>query len=187
MTEPACSTQPPETVLTFWFDEIEPAAHWRKDPQFDALIRARFAAVHRAACRCELADWRATLRGRLAEIIVLDQFSRNLFRDDPRAFAAAPLALALAQEALRYPEHKHLPPLQRAFLYMPFMHSESLVVHDSALTLFAETGLENSLRHEHRHREVLLQFGRYPSRNAALGRISTRAELQHLAQPGARF
>lgn len=178
---------PAETVLQFWFEEIDPKAHWRKDEQFDALIARRFQPLHRAAVACELADWRATPVGRLAEVIVLDQFSRNLFRDSPMAWAADPLALALAQEAIRVGADSALVPEQRVFLYMPFMHSESQLIHEHAEGLFERLGMESNLRFERRHRAIIDQFGRYPHRNALLGRSSTPEELEFLAQPGSSF
>jgi len=177
----------PGEVLRFWFEEATPAEWFRKDPAFDARIRERFLAVRGAASRAELHAWRDSHDGRLAEILVLDQFSRNLFRDSPLAFAADPLALGLAQEAVRAGAGRALEPRRRAFLYLPYMHSESLAIHDVALELFAEPGLESNLDFERRHRDVIVRFGRYPHRNAALGRSSTPEELEWLAQPGSGF
>ena len=176
-----------ESVIRFWFEEIEPAAHWRKDPKFDALIRTRFGTTLDAALACELHDWRDTAAGRLAEVIVLDQFSRNIHRDTPRAFAADSLALALAQEAVRCGADKELPAERRVFLYMPWMHSESRRLHATAEQLFEDLGIESNLHFERRHREVIERFGRYPHRNAILGRASTAEELEFLAQPGSSF
>ncbi|MDR5867591.1 DUF924 family protein [Halomonas koreensis] len=177
----------PETVLDFWFAELAPAQWFRRDPALDAEIARRFAGTLAAARRGELWTWRRTAAGRLAEVIVLDQFSRNLHRDSAEAFAADPQALVLAQEAVAAGHDRALPVARRAFLYMPYMHSESLVVHDEALRLFDQPGLEDSLRFEHRHREILERFGRYPHRNAALGRASTPEELAFLAHPGSSF
>lgn len=177
----------PDAVLSFWFDELEAAQWFRKDPALDAEIAERFAACLEAARRAELWGWRETPEGRLAEVIVLDQFSRNVHRDTPDAFAADPLALGLAQEAVARGDDAALPPAWRAFLYMPFMHSESAAIHEQALRLFTQPGLEENLRFEHRHRDIILRFGRYPHRNAILGRVSTPAELAFLAQPGSSF
>jgi uncharacterized protein (DUF924 family) len=174
-------------VLDFWFKEATPKQWWSKDAVFDATIRQRFERVHASAVACELWHWRGTPSGRLAEIIVLDQFSRNLFRDDARAFAADALALALAQEAVRGGHDAALPVTQRAFLYMPYMHSESLAIHDEARRLFAAPGLESNADFEGRHRAILERFGRYPHRNAALGRASTAAESAFLKEPGSSF
>ncbi|MDT0510958.1 MULTISPECIES: DUF924 family protein [unclassified Halomonas] len=180
-------TTTPDEVLTFWFDELNPAQWFRKDSRLDAEIARRFGACLAAACRGELWRWRETPAGRLGEIIVLDQFSRNIHRDTPAAFAADPMALVLAQEAVACGDDAGLPPKRRAFLYMPFMHSESAVIHEQAAWLFDQPGLERHLGVEHRHREIILRFGRYPHRNAILGRDSTPEELEFLAQPGSSF
>ncbi len=174
-------------VLHFWFETLEPAQWFRKDATLDQVIRARFGPLHAAAAAGELWSWRDTPRGRLAEVLVLDQFSRNLYRDDPRAFAQDAMALVLAQEAVAQRLDLALPVVERSFLYMPYMHSESLKVHDEALCLFDQPGLEDNLRFEHRHRDILLRFGRYPHRNAILGRESSEEELAFLEQPGSSF
>jgi uncharacterized protein (DUF924 family) len=177
----------PQDVLHFWFEEATPAQHFKRDDAFDATIRDRFGAVHAAAARGELAAWRDAAGGRLAEIIVLDQFSRNLFRADARAFAADGIALVLAQEALRAGADRDLPPARRAFLYMPFMHSESPVVHVAAARLFRQPGLEDNYEFELKHQAIIRRFGRYPHRNHALGRASTPEEIAFLARPGSSF
>lgn len=176
-----------EAVLSFWFEELEPAQWWRVDPALDEGLRARFGALHASAAVAELSAWRTTARGRLAEVIVLDQFSRNLFRGTPRAFACDPLALALAQEAVAAGVDGELPPPERAFLYMPFMHSESARVHAQALQLFSALGLQDSLASELQHKAIVDRFGRYPHRNQILGRPSTEEERVFLAQAGSRF
>lgn len=177
----------PQDILTFWFDEATPEQHFKKDAVFDATIRERFVDIHAAAVRGELSTWRDTPAGRLAEIIVLDQFSRNLFRDDVRAFAADGMALVLAQEAIRAGADRDMPAGRRAFLYMPFMHSESPVIHAEAERLFRQPGLENNYQFELKHKAILDRFGRYPHRNAVLGRASTPEELAFLEQPGSSF
>lgn len=174
-------------VLNFWFVECEPRHWFQKNPDFDREIERRFYGVHRRACACELAHWRKRSEGRLAEVLVLDQFSRNLYRDRPEAFTQDPLALALAQEAVAAGADESLEPMQRAFLYMPYMHSESLLIHEQAMKLFDQPGLENNLKFEHRHREIIERFGRYPHRNAVLGRVSTEEERAFLEQPGSSF
>ena len=123
----------------------------------------------------------------LAEIIILDQFSRNIYRDSPRAFAYDTLALVLAQEAIRRKFDDELKVKQRAFLYMPFVHSESAELHEIALFLFDKPGLEDNFNYEIRHKEIIDRFGRYPHRNEILGRKSTAEELEFLAQPGSSF
>ncbi len=177
----------PQDVLHFWFDEATPEQLFRKDVAFDAEIRARFGETHRAAAHGELAAWRDTPEGRLAEIIVLDQFSRNLFRDDARAFATDGMALVLAQEAVRTGADRAIPETRLAFLYMPFMHSESRMIHVEAERLFRQPGLEFNYKFELKHKAIIDRFGRYPHRNQVLGRTSTPEELAFLEQPGSSF
>lgn len=177
----------PEKILKFWFEELKPAQWWKKDDAFDALIGERFGALHAQASRCELYAWRRTADGRLAEIIVLDQFSRNMFRDTAQAFSADALALALAQEAVASGNDAALTPVQRSFLYMPYMHSESRLIHEQAVDLYTRNGIEENLKFEIRHKEIIDRFGRYPHRNAILGRQSTPEELEFLQQPGSSF
>ena len=176
-----------ESVLSFWFDEIESSQWFVKDSDFDELIKARFASIHRQAKAGELYKWRASPEGRLAEIIVLDQFSRNMFRDQAEAFASDSLALVLAQEAVSCRADLALSAVQRSFLYMPFMHSESRAIHEVALSLFSQKGLEGNLNFEKRHKEIIDRFGRYPHRNEILGRVSSEEELAFLKQPGSSF
>jgi uncharacterized protein (DUF924 family) len=173
-------------VLHFWFEEISPAQWWRQDAAFDQLVTTRFGELHRAASRAELSGWRETPAGRLAEIIVLDQFSRNIYRADARAFASDVLALGLAQEAVRSGADLQIADERRAFMYMPYMHSESPLIHAAALPLFRERAPGN-LEHELRHKAIIDRFGRYPHRNAVLGRTSTADELAFLSQPGSSF
>ena len=174
-------------ILQFWFDELEPKQWWIKDDILDKQIRERFSEVHAQTCRCEFFSWRVEPKGRLAEIIVLDQFSRNMFRGQAQAFMQDPLALALAQEAVSSGVDRALSQMERNFLYMPYMHSESLVIHDIAVRLFRENGIESSLEYEIKHRDIIKRFGRYPHRNAALGRESTAEELEFLKQPCSSF
>ncbi|HEY8385800.1 MAG TPA: DUF924 family protein [Porticoccaceae bacterium] len=176
-----------DDVLTFWFEETKPAQWWEKDAAFDRLVTARFGAVHRCAVVGELYPWREDARGRLAEIIVLDQFSRNIHRDTAAAFATDGMALALAQEVVAQGLDQTLSPMERTFIYMPYMHSESLVIHDVALELFRANGIAESLHFEVLHRDIIVRFGRYPHRNAILGRPSTDEELAFLQQPGSSF
>ncbi len=176
-----------EQVLRFWFEELTPKDWFTKSNELDKTIEKRFGAVHRRAEACELFRWRASDRGRLAEIIVLDQFSRNIFRGSAQAFAQDTLALALAQEAVAQGADKSLASKERSFLYMPYMHSESLEIHAIAVELFTAAGLENNLKFEHKHREIIERFGRYPHRNEVLRRESTEAEVAFLNQPGSGF
>lgn len=173
-----------EDVLKFWFEEIEPSQHWKKDAVFDQLVRDRFSKLHSAASKCELYRWRASANGRLAEIIVLDQFSRNMFRDQPEAFASDALALALAQEAISVGADKQLPDPQVPFLYMPLMHSESAMIHEAAVEVFAKT---KNIDFELKHKAIIDRFGRYPHRNAILNRESTEEEIEFLKGPNSSF
>lgn len=167
-------------VIDFWFGELGPKDWFSKDDRIDAAIVQRFAMVHRAAAGGELWSWRSVALGALAEIIVLDQFPRNIFRDDPRAFGTDSMALVLAQEALRRSLDRDLSAPQRSFMYMPFMHSESKVIHDTAITLFSQPGLEENLKFEVDHKAIIERFGRYPHRNRILGRASTPDEVEFL-------
>ena len=176
-----------EEVLEFWFKEIQPEQQWRVDPGLDDAIRQRFGELHRAANLGELWSWRSQARGRLAEIIVLDQFSRNMHRGTREAFASDAMALALAQEAVAGGHDAVIPAEQRVFLYMPFEHSESKLVHIEAMRLFGSLGLPYYLDYELRHKAIIDRFGRYPHRNDVLGRTSTPEELAFLEQPGSRF
>lgn len=176
-----------KVVLKFWFDELEPKQWWIKDAALDRLISDRFAVLHRQAIRGELYFWREQAQGRLAEIIILDQFSRNMFRASAMSFASDAQALALAQEAVSAGADMLLTPIERNFLYMPFMHSESPVIHEVALKLFSSNGIEKSYEYEVRHKEIIDKFGRYPHRNAVLCRESTAEEIEFLKQPGSGF
>ncbi len=176
-----------QSVLEFWFEELTPAQWWQKSKALDDEIRRRFGDLHRRACLGELFGWRTRATGRLAEIIVLDQFSRNIYRDRPEAFAADGMALVLAQEAISAGAEQALTAEQRLFLYMPFMHSESLKIHEQALALFERLGLADNLDFEHKHRNIIAHFGRYPHRNAIIGRESSPEELEFLKQPNSGF
>ena len=176
-----------QEILRFWFEEAKPEQWFRKDEAFDRLISGRFSALHQRAARCELYEWRHEARGRLAEIIVLDQFSRNMFRGTPQAFAHDALALALAQEAMASGADQVLDPRERTFLYMPYMHSESAEIHRIAEEIFRQHGNQANLDYELQHKAIIDRFGRYPHRNDILGRASTPAEVEFLKQPGSGF
>ncbi|MFT6068028.1 MAG: hypothetical protein ACJAT2_002188 [Bacteriovoracaceae bacterium] len=176
-----------QKVLDFWFKELEPKDWYKKDDELDKNILDNFLGTYEKAIRGELFSWRSTIDGRLAEIIVIDQFSRNIFRGDRRAFEFDSLALILSQEASRLNEAKELESKKKAFLYMPFMHSESQLVHEEAVKLFSEPGLEGNLDFEFKHKKIIDQFGRYPHRNEILGRKSTPEEIEFLKGPGSSF
>ena len=174
-------------VLTFWFEEIEPAQWWRKNLAFDAEIRRRFGALHTTATSAGLPLWRRSIEGRLAEVIVLDQFSRNLFRGDRRAFASETAAVQLATEAIALDLDNQLVPVKRAFLYMPFMHSESMAHQRTSVKLFEEIKETGNLRSAQRHFDVIERFGRFPHRNKILKRHSSREEEVFLQEPRSTF
>lgn len=176
-----------QAVLDFWFDEANKDCWFAKSGDFDAEIRRRFMGVWQQAARGELSAWRATLRGRLAEIIVLDQFSRNLQRGRADAFAQDNMALVLAQEAVQQAGFAGLNQFERNFMLMPFMHSESPTVHEQALPLFERYADAVTLDFERQHKAIIDRFGRYPHRNDVLGRESTAEEKEFLTLPGSSF
>ncbi len=176
-----------EDVIEFWFKEIDPKKWFSKDVIFDGLVKDRFLSTYKAAQSSKLTEWRETPMGRLAEIIVLDQFPRNMFRDSALAFSTDSLALKNAQEAVGVNADQKLSPSERAFLYMPFMHSEELKIHEEAIRLFSQTGLENNLKFEILHKKIIERFGRFPHRNQILGRKSTSEELAFLKEPNSSF
>ena len=176
-----------QDIVHFWFHELNDKQRFAKDQALDAAIRERFGATLQAAVRGELFGWRTTPAGRLAEIVVLDQFSRNIFRNTPGAFAQDPQALTLAQELVASGQDQTLALAQRIFAYMPYMHSESVLIHGQATALFSQPGMDNALAYEQRHQAIIGRFGRYPHRNTILGRLSTSEELSFLALPGSSF
>lgn len=177
----------PSDILKFWFEELKPADWWKKSSDLDQKIKVRFLDTHEKALRGELFGWRKLDEGRLAEIIVLDQFSRNIYRDTPQSFAYDPLALVLAQEAVALKVPEKFVPQQRAFFYLPYMHSESLLIHEIALKLYGQEGLEYNLEFEKKHKLIIDRFGRYPHRNEILGRESTPEEIEFLKEPDSSF
>jgi len=176
-----------EDVLTFWFEEIESTMWWVKSEAFDKQMTDRFSTLLSQAKQGELVGWRVQPRGRLAEIVVLDQFSRNIHRDTPNAFAQDGIALVLAQEAVNAKAFECLWEEEINFLLIPFMHSESKMVHEVACTLFEKHGSESSYQFELKHKVIVDRFGRYPHRNAILGRASTEEELAYLQEEGSSF
>lgn len=172
-------------MLAFWM--ADPARWWVKDPAFDAEIRARFGALHQEIAQGKHEDWRSTARGALAYVVVLDQFSRNMYRDTPGMFASDAQARAAARAAVDAGFDQALPAAERDFLYMPFMHSEELADQDRGVALFEAAGATGTLRYAEMHRDIVRRFGRFPHRNAVQGRASTPEERDFLAQPGSSF
>ena len=185
-----------QDVLDFWFGPPETRGksrpEWfRKDEKFDAEIWRRFGALHAAAALGEFEAWRGEPQSMLALVVILDQFSRNLYRGDARSFAQDGHALACAREALARGDDATLLPVERQFLYLPFEHSEDLADQERAVELMgaleAFEPTRGLVEWAERHREVVRRFGRFPHRNAALGRTSTAEEAEFLKQPGSGF
>ena len=193
MTRQALAVSP-QAVLDFWFgsEPLQARVEWfRKDPVFDERIRTEFGAVVAEAIARPL-GWDADVMERLAEVVVLDQFPRNLFRGDARAFAGDARARAIALAMIDAGDDGALHPLQRAFVYLPLEHAEDLALQDRCVALFEALAAEHlgsaeNLDYAHRHRDVIRRFGRFPHRNAALGRTSTPEEEEYLATPGSGF
>jgi uncharacterized protein (DUF924 family) len=172
----------PLAVIQFWRDEIGRRRWFDDDPALDATIRARFEPLWQRARAGALDGWQASVEGALALVIVLDQFPRNMFRGRAEAFATDPQALAAARRAVAAGYDRRVPDLLRPFFYLPFMHAEDLATQDECIALFAERlGPDTyNLPYARAHRDVIARFGRFPARNAALGRVSTLAETTYL-------
>ncbi|MFL9841927.1 DUF924 family protein [Sphingomonas sp. ST-64] len=174
-----------KSVLDFWFDEVEPEQQFAKDPELDAEIVRRFSRAHDIVMASGAAGWRDAPDTLLAAVILLDQFSRNMHRGSPQAYAADPLALALTLEAIGKGWDHDLAPERAAFLYMPLMHAETVEAQRMSLEKFTALGRPENLRFAMEHAVVIEQFGRFPTRNAVLGRESTPAEGDYLRRPDA--
>lgn len=175
-------------VLAFWLHEAGPSKWFDADPEFDVEVTKRLLPAHLAASNGDLADWTETPDGVLALCILLDQAPRNMFRGTPRAFATDPLALTIATDAIAREQDLMLPDDQRLFIYLPFEHSERIEDQRLAVRLIANRTRDPSrLDYACRHLAVISQYGRFPHRNAILGRESTEAEQAYLAMPGAGF
>lgn len=171
-----------EDVIDFWFDPEHIPLHFAESPELDRKIMQNFLEHWKAGAEGLLVHWREDIRGRLAEIIVLDQFSRNLWRNDRRAYTQDKMAIVLAQETLNHPDYDRLTKEEKKFILLPFMHSESLALHDWAHKYFVELRDEDTLHYEKLHRQVLEEFGRYPYQNIDLGRESTPEEIRALEE-----
>lgn len=176
-----------DEILKFWFHDVDASLRFAKNAELDQKIRNRFAQTYEDIVAGKTEDWRKTPEGRLAEIVVLDQFSRNMFRDSPKAFAADSLALKLAMEAVAVGDDIKVPVEKRAFFYLPYMHSEDPQIHEKAMKLFAQAGLESNFKFEVLHKNIIDRFGRYPHRNEVLGRVSTPEEIEFLKGKGSSF
>jgi len=199
LTAPVGEALSPDDVLSFWLgDASKPREEWfRKSEALDEVIRSRFGPAIARAATGDLDVWKASARERLALVILLDQFSRNAMRDTPRAFAQDPRALALAMEAIEAGEDASLLPIERAFLYMPLMHAEDRAAQARGVALFEKLAanappslteyLRSSLGFARAHRDIVERFGRFPHRNAVLGRATTPEEAEFLKQKGSSF
>ncbi len=176
-----------EAVLDFWFVENGPKQWFKKDEAFDAAIRERFEGLVVQASKGDLSHWRTSARGALAEILILDQFPRNLYRDDGRAFASDPVALAAAKQALEKKVDQEVSEQERVFLYLPFEHSEEASDQETSIRLCGTLEDKSLLEWAEKHKAIIDRFGRYPHRNAALGRPSTDEELAFLKEEGSSF
>ena len=186
-----------DDVLGFWFETCKPEQWFKRDDALDETLRRRFLDFHSAVAALPLEDCVADARTALAATIVLDQFSRNMFRDTAEAFAADPRALDVARAGIELGVARLLGVDERSFMYLPLMHSEEIEVQETCVKLFEafvkelsgelRGRMQRSLDYAIRHRDVIARFNRFPHRNAALGRVSTEAELVFLSQPGSRF
>ena len=195
------ATVTPDDVLELWIGSGAPLAKsaqwWTKDPAFDQELLETFGQTHELASRGALDTWKTTPRGRLALVILLDQFSRNMYRNTPRSFAQDARACALALEAIVTGDEQALSTIERSFLYMPLMHAEDVDLQHKCVAAFERLRddapidlrayVENTLGYAHKHAEVIERFGRFPHRNDILGRASRPDELEFLTQPGSSF
>lgn len=184
MAEDALAGLPGEaaSVLKFWFDDVQPEQWWKQDDQVDKTVREQFSDLHEKLASTVPAAWLETARGRLAAVIVLDQFPRNLFRGSPKAFESDAKALALAEDAVTLGFDKALTKDERVFLYLPFEHSEDAQAQARSIALFEELGDQGYLDFAKKHKLVIDRFGRFPHRNAVLGRKTSDDEREFLEQ-----
>ncbi len=176
-----------EDVLRFWFEEIEPEQQFKKDPDFDSLIRKRFGATYGAAASGALDPWEAEPRSCLALVILLDQFSRNMFRDTPRMYESDGKVLAIAKRAIADGRYKSLPQEAQRFLFLPYEHSENLADQRTCMTLMDTLDDKRNVEWARKHLVIIERFGRFPHRNTILGRQSTTEEIEFLKEPDSAF
>jgi uncharacterized protein (DUF924 family) len=176
-----------DDVLTFWFEDHGPDDWFAAKPEFDVLVARGFSQTHASLARGEGWSWRSTPDGRLAEVIVLDQFSRQLFRGQARAFATDGIALALAQEAVSGGHHNFVSPERRGFFLLPFMHAESALMQQESVRLHTALGSPEQMKFAQGHADIIQRFGRFPRRNAALGRPSTPEEEAYIISSQGAF
>lgn len=172
-----------QAVLDFWFGELKPEQWWKQDDDVDRAVVARFSDLYDTLADAVPREWLGSPQGRLAGVIVLDQFPRNMFRNDPRAYDTDGAALRLADETIEMGWDAHIEAEKRAFLYMPFQHSEDAGVQRRSVELFSALGNEDNLDFAIKHKDIIDRFGRFPHRNDVLGRESSEAEVEFLKGP----
>ncbi len=175
----------PDSILDFWFSAPVRPLWFKSTPEFDAELRRRYADTWQAARRGELGAWESSANGALALVIVLDQFPLNMYRDRPEAFATEAASRDVARRAIAHGFDTGLDNSRRVFLYLPFMHSEDPADQDYSVQLFAQPGMEDTLKWARHHRDIVRRFGRFPHRNAVLGRASSAAEIAYLESEAA--
>ena len=175
------------SVLAFWFQDSEPGQWYKKDAAFDETIRKSFETTVTGALASRLDDWADSSEGCLALILLLDQFTRNIYRDSPRAFSGDDMALALSLRCIERNYLAHEDAAWRQFMLMPMMHSEDLAIQERSLPLFARLTNPQTYEFAVKHRDIIARFGRFPHRNAILGRPSSDEEVAFLKQPGSSF
>ena len=176
-----------KSVLNFWYHELTPKDWFAKSDELDQKIKEDFRSLLEEGASGALSSWEQSPLSMLALIILLDQFSRNIYRDTNLAFSNDQQAIALAKKAVKFGFDKELKRDQAVFMYMPYMHSEDLKIHEEAIVLFEQEGFENYLKFEIKHKIIIERFGRYPHRNEILGRESTKEEKEFLTQEGSSF
>lgn len=175
----------PTDILNFWFSEEVKPLWFNSTPEFDAHLKEKFGDVYQAALHGEFCDWQQSAEGCVALVVILDQFPLNMYRGLPESFDGEVKARSITKDAVNKGYDKQISNEQKAFLYMPLMHSENIADQDLSVKLFEAAGLQENLRFAMHHRDIVQRFGRFPHRNKILGRPSTQAELDYLASKDA--
>ena len=176
-----------EDIITFWFEEISPEQWFKKDKKFDAMLLERAGTTVIKALNGQLDRWSKTSTGSVSLVILLDQFTRNIFRDTPKAFSGDEMALVLCQKSINSKWFSELSMTFKQFLLMPMMHSEDISIQEKSLPLFKQHANNRTYEFAVKHRDIIAKFGRFPHRNLTLSRPSTEEELMFLNEPGSSF
>ncbi len=176
-----------EDIITFWFEEISPEQWFKKDKEFDAMLLERAGTTVIKALNGQLDRWSKTSTGSVSLVILLDQFTRNIFRDTPKAFSGDEMALVLCQKSINSKWFSELSMTFKQFLLMPMMHSEDISIQEKSLPLFKQHANNRTYEFAVKHRDIIAKFGRFPHRNLILSRPSTEEELMFLNEPGSSF